>query len=74
MRAALAGSNSVGTSLNIVVAQSVLYEVGFFGLLYSAYTLVLDRFVLRLRPPHTGLTGPAGDRCYLSLVPSLLGS
>ena len=31
------------TSLNLVITEQVIYGVGFFGLLYSAYTLVLDR-------------------------------
>jgi hypothetical protein len=43
MRAILAGSESAGENLNLVVAQGVVYSVGFFGLVYSAYTLVLDR-------------------------------
>ena len=47
MRAALAGSESAGENVNVVVAQMVIYNVGFSGLLYSAYTLVLDRYALR---------------------------
>ena len=43
MRAVLAGSHSAGTDLNLVIGELVVYSVGFFGLLYSAYTLVLDR-------------------------------
>lgn len=45
MRAILAGSDTAGTNVNVVVAEAIIYGVGFFGLLYSAYTLVLDRFV-----------------------------
>ena len=40
----LSGSATAGTNLNLYVAESVIYGVGFFGLLYSAYTLVLDRY------------------------------
>ncbi|GJE94630.1 hypothetical protein PsYK624_108010 [Phanerochaete sordida] len=43
LRSVLAGSATAGTNLNLFVAESVIYGVGFFGLLYSAYTLVLDR-------------------------------
>lgn len=43
MRAILAGSDTAGQNLNLVIAESIIYSVGFFGLLYSAYTLVLDR-------------------------------
>lgn len=43
MRAILAGSESAGQNLNLLVAEEIIYSVGFFGLLYSAYTLVLDR-------------------------------
>lgn len=31
------------TSLDLVIAEQVIYGIGFFGLLYSAYTLALDR-------------------------------
>ena len=43
MRAVLAGSDSAGTNIELLIAESIVYSVGFFGLLYSAYTLVLDR-------------------------------
>lgn len=43
MRAVLAGSDSAGGDLNLVIGEMIVYSVGFFGLLYSAYTLVLDR-------------------------------
>jgi len=43
LRALLAGVASEGQSLSAFVAFEVIYNSGFFGLLYSAYTLVLDR-------------------------------
>jgi len=43
MRAVLAGSDSTGTNVNLVIAEMVVYGIGFFGLLYSAYILALDR-------------------------------
>ena len=42
IRAALAGLDSAGENLSLLIAEEVLSGVGFFGLLYSAYTLVLD--------------------------------
>ncbi|GJE94631.1 hypothetical protein PsYK624_108020 [Phanerochaete sordida] len=51
LRAILAGSDTAGENINVYIAESVIYSVGFFGLLYSAYTLVLDRIdMLRVRP------------------------
>lgn len=43
LRAVLAGSSTAGNDIHAVVAESVIYGIGFFGLLYSAYTLALDR-------------------------------
>ena len=44
MRAVLAASDSAASNLKLVIGESIVYSVGFFGLLYSAYTLVLDRY------------------------------
>ncbi|KAF9644902.1 hypothetical protein BDM02DRAFT_3149699 [Thelephora ganbajun] len=46
MRAVLAGSSSAGTDVGLVIGESIVYSVGFFGLLYSAYLLVLDRDII----------------------------
>ncbi|EKM53597.1 uncharacterized protein PHACADRAFT_211270 [Phanerochaete carnosa HHB-10118-sp] len=55
LRAILAGSNTAGNNINVYIAESVIYSVGFFGLLYSAYTLVLNRMnMLRVRPSYDG--------------------
>lgn len=43
LRADLAASSSAGENLGLVVAEQIIYNTGFFGLLYSAYALVLDR-------------------------------
>lgn len=43
MRATLAGSAGAGADLNLCIGEQIVYSVGFFGLLYSTYTLVLDR-------------------------------
>jgi hypothetical protein len=45
MRAALTKSESAGENFNLVLAQQIIYGVGFFGILYSAYIMVLDRCV-----------------------------
>jgi len=46
IRAVLAGSKKAGETLGLVVADEILSQVGYFSLLYSAYTLVLDRTLL----------------------------
>lgn len=43
MRAVLARSESAGQNFDLVLAQQIVYGVGFFGILYSAYIMVLDR-------------------------------
>jgi len=43
LRAILIRSKSLGENLNVFIADEVMFGVGFFALLYSAYTLVLDR-------------------------------
>ena len=45
IRAIIAGSKTAAGSLGLVIADQILFSVGYFGLLYSAYTLVLDRWV-----------------------------
>ncbi|KAG6818886.1 hypothetical protein H0H93_000623 [Arthromyces matolae] len=46
IRACLAGIESVGENISVYIAEQTLFGVGFFPLLYSAYTLVLDRWLL----------------------------
>ncbi|KAG5636341.1 hypothetical protein H0H81_008363 [Sphagnurus paluster] len=53
IRAILAASDSVASNLGVLIAEQVLFGVGFFGLLYSAYTLVLDRWSLTSTAPGT---------------------
>ncbi|KAF8809297.1 hypothetical protein BYT27DRAFT_7187992 [Phlegmacium glaucopus] len=45
MRAVLAGT-SAGESLKVLIADEALFGIGYFSLLYSAYSLVLDEIVL----------------------------
>lgn len=44
IRAVLASSASAGENLNLLVADQILFGVGYFALLYTAYTSVLDRY------------------------------
>ncbi|KAF8809296.1 hypothetical protein BYT27DRAFT_7254796 [Phlegmacium glaucopus] len=46
MRAVLAGSASAGESIKVLIADEALFAIGYFSLLYSAYSLVLDRILL----------------------------
>ncbi|KAF8876265.1 hypothetical protein BD779DRAFT_171071 [Infundibulicybe gibba] len=57
IRAILAGSDSAGHNLSLLIGDEILFSVGFFGLLYSAYTLVLDRMLLSDSPKPTGVIG-----------------
>lgn len=45
MRALLTTEDSIEHNKNFFIAYEIIYNVGFFALLYSAYTLVLDRSV-----------------------------
>ena len=45
MRAALAKSDSAAHQKNVVLAEMIIYSIGFFGVVSSAYLLVLDRYV-----------------------------
>jgi len=51
LRAILAGSEGAGENLQVFIAEQVLSSLGFVGLLYSAYTLVMDRDLLTDQPP-----------------------
>lgn len=43
LRALLAAVAKDGQNLNLFITYEIMYNVGFFGLLYSAYSLVIDR-------------------------------
>ncbi|KAL4077257.1 hypothetical protein V8B97DRAFT_1940621 [Scleroderma yunnanense] len=51
LRALLAKVPSDGENLHLFLAYEIIYNVGFFGILYSAYTLVLDRVSFAKNPP-----------------------
>ncbi|KAF8888344.1 hypothetical protein BD779DRAFT_1524935 [Infundibulicybe gibba] len=55
IRAVLAGSDSAGHNLGLLIGDEILFGVGFAGLLYSAYTLVLDRMLLSDSSKPTGM-------------------
>jgi len=69
IRAALAQSESAGEKLSLLIADQILFGVGFFGLLYSAYTLVLDReLLLNYTPPSNILSRISGNRRIFRLI------
>lgn len=43
LRAALAGILADAENEDMLIAQQIIYNVGFFGLIYSSYALVVDR-------------------------------
>ncbi|KAJ7119347.1 hypothetical protein C8R43DRAFT_86099 [Mycena crocata] len=55
IRALLADSTSLSTTLGWFIADEILFGVGFFALLYSAYTLVLDRELIVGAPRADGV-------------------
>ncbi|KAG5338272.1 hypothetical protein C0989_007781 [Termitomyces sp. Mn162] len=68
IRAVLAGSESAGENLSLYIADSVLFGVGFFALLYSAYTLVLDRWSLLDAPPERGVLRLTQNRTIFKVI------
>ncbi|KAJ7766351.1 hypothetical protein DFH07DRAFT_737316 [Mycena maculata] len=55
LRAVLIKSTSLGENLNVFIADEVMFGVGFFALLYSAFTLVLDREIMSGAGPTNNL-------------------
>ncbi len=51
LRSALAGNTSAAENESVLIAEQVIYSVGFAGLIYSAYTLIIDRCVTRFLTP-----------------------
>lgn len=49
MRAALTKSDSLSEKKDFVIAQSIIYSIGYFGVLSSAVNLVIDRYGVILR-------------------------
>lgn len=47
LRALVAKKESAAENRDIVLADLIIYGVGFFGILYSAYIMVLDRQVIK---------------------------
>lgn len=46
IRAVLASSSTAGQHFSLLIGDQTLFGIGYFGLLYSAYILVLDRWAL----------------------------
>ncbi|PSR77935.1 hypothetical protein PHLCEN_2v7635 [Hermanssonia centrifuga] len=53
LRSALAGNTSAAENESVLIAEQVIYSVGFAGLIYSAYTLIIDRDEM-MNPGDTG--------------------
>jgi len=47
MRAVLTKSESAAENFDFVLAEQIVYGVGFFGILYAAYIMVLDRQIIK---------------------------
>jgi len=68
MRAALAKSESAGQNFDLVLAQQIIYGVGFFGILYSAYIMVLDRGVIKGTAGSSPLSRVTANRHLIRLA------
>jgi hypothetical protein len=68
MRAALTKSESAGENFDLVLAQQIIYGVGFFGVLYSAYIMVLDREVIKRTSGSGPLSRLTGNRHLIRLA------
>jgi len=59
IRAVMIGVASAGENLGLLIGDQILFAIGYAGLLYSAYTLVLDlaqEAVVKSEPPVVRLT------------------
>ncbi|KAF9648708.1 hypothetical protein BDM02DRAFT_3143842 [Thelephora ganbajun] len=68
MRAALAKSATAGQNFDLVLSQQIIYGVGFFGILYSAYIMVLDREFIKGTAGHSPLSRITGNRHLIRLA------
>ncbi|KAK7040390.1 hypothetical protein VNI00_009867 [Paramarasmius palmivorus] len=68
IRAYLCSSSSAGENLSLIIADQVLFSVGFFGLLYGAYGLVMDRLDLCERKIDIPILRIAGNRNLFRLI------
>ncbi|ESK88733.1 hypothetical protein Moror_2995 [Moniliophthora roreri MCA 2997] len=68
IRAVLCHSSSAGEDLGLVIADQVLFSVGFFGLLYGAYGLVMDRLDKCDYEPENPISRLTGNRNLFRLV------
>jgi len=61
MRAYIAGSNSAQHNQSLITAESIIYGIGFFGILESAYTLTIDRKIASGRADNNPFTQLSGN-------------
>ena len=71
MRTALTKVESAGENFNLVLAQQIIYGAGFFGILYSAYIMVLDRYDHRIAP---GSHNANRSTCNRGIIKGTTGS
>ncbi|KAJ7579310.1 hypothetical protein C8J56DRAFT_1110606 [Mycena floridula] len=63
LRGILTSSDSAGENSSLFIADETLFGIGFFGILYSAFTLVLDRLlILEYQAPPNILSRIVSDR------------
>jgi len=68
IRAALAKLDSAAHQKNLVLAEMIIYSVGFFGVLSSAYVLVLDREAADGVKNRSPLARISGNRNIIRIV------
>jgi len=68
MRALLTKSESAGENFDLVLAQQIIYGVGFFGILYSAYIMVLDREIIKGTAGSSPLSRITGNRVLIRIA------
>ncbi|KAF7309270.1 hypothetical protein MIND_00297300 [Mycena indigotica] len=73
LRAIMANSAGAGSNLSMFIADQVLFGVGFFALLYSAYSLVLDRHVLAGGEPPSATTPSVFRNSHLFRIALMAG-
>ncbi|KAF8993945.1 hypothetical protein BDQ17DRAFT_1392501 [Cyathus striatus] len=72
IRAILAGVESAGENLGLLIADDILIGVGFFSLLYPAYALVLDREEsLDNQPPRNIISSITRNRRVFRMIMAL---
>jgi len=67
MRTALIKNERAAQNFDLVLAEQVIYGIGFFGVLYSTYTMVLDREIIKGTSGRGALSKVSGSRFFIRL-------